>query len=73
MLELTRSPNNYTLTYEDGTYILCVSLDASGFNEVNYKLNAGEIYSYESQKEPFLNLLAQQIRDNPDGFGKVVK
>lgn len=61
----------YTLTSDKGIYTLSVQLDDSGAREYNHVLNSGETYRYESQGESFLELLAREIRENPEGFGKV--
>lgn len=68
MLELIRKPQNYVLSKDNDVLTLSVSCGASDLDEVNYLLDSGEIYQYESQGEPYLDGLAQKIRDNPAAF-----
>lgn len=68
MVELERKDSEYVLNNVEGKLILSVSLDGQSLFELDYVLNSGEIYTYESQGTPFLANLARQIRENPAAF-----
>lgn len=63
----------FTLTSDEAEFTLSVTLDEAETKEYHHRLNSGEIYRFESQGAPFLEILAREIKENPDGFGKIAE
>ena len=71
MMELAKKQSDYTLYKDDdGRLVLTVLCGSAGSYEVDYVLNSGERYSYESNGTGFLDHLAQRVRENPDHYIK---
>ncbi|RZJ69935.1 hypothetical protein [Flavobacterium sp.] len=63
MIELHKKSGDYILYKDEDQRLILMVLDTLGVFEIEYVLNSGECYSYESHGEQILPLISRRVRD----------